>query len=171
MQLTAAAVRYGDEQAETISVTVAAPGDGGAIPDGTVTVSAGTAAICAIGLTAAGAGSCVLKATALPPGTAKLTAAYPGDASFAASASAVAPLMVTKEPTATAVALSAAKVSYGAEQHEHISVAVKPAFGGTADGARHGQVRRENNPCHHAVLGQGRLHAVRREHPRRNRRT
>ncbi|TVZ04236.1 Ig-like domain repeat protein [Trebonia kvetii] len=133
MQLSKAAVSYGDEQAETISVTVAAPGDGGATPGGTVTVSAGTAAICTIGL-AAGAGSCVLKATALPPGTAKLTAAYPGDASFAASASAVAPLTVAKEPTATAVALSAAKVSYGAEQHEHISVTVKPAFGGTPTG-------------------------------------
>jgi hypothetical protein len=134
LQLTKAAISYGDEQAETISVTVAATGDAGAIPDGTATVTAGTVTICTMALSVSGAGSCVLKATALPPGTAKLTAAYPGDASFAASASAVTPLTVAKEPTAAAVALSAAKVSYGAEQHEHISVTVKPAFGGTPTG-------------------------------------
>jgi hypothetical protein len=132
--LSKASITYGDEQAEQLSVTVAAPGNGGTPPVGTVTVSSGAAIVCTFSLSSSGTGSCALKAVALPPGTAKLTASYVGNADFASSISAAEPLAVAKEPTTTTVSLSATKVTYGVEQHERISVAVNPALGGTPTG-------------------------------------
>jgi hypothetical protein len=70
--LSKASVRYGDEQAEKISVTVATPGDGGTVPVGTVTVGSGTTIVCKFSLSSSGTGSCALEAMALPPGTAKI---------------------------------------------------------------------------------------------------
>jgi hypothetical protein len=134
LRLSKASVTYGDEQAEELSVTVAAPGSGGTIPFGTVTVVSGTAIVCTFSLSSFGTGSCALKAVGLPPGTAHLTASYAGNADFASSISTAEPLAVAKEPTTTTVSLSATKVTYGAEQRERISVAVKPAFGGTPTG-------------------------------------
>ena len=122
---------YGDEQDEQF--TVAVSGAGGT-PTGTVTVSAGATTVCTFSLSSFGTGSCVLKAVALPPGTAHLTASYAGNADFASSVSAAEPLTVAKERTTTTVSLSATKVTYGAEQRERISVAVKPAFAGTPAG-------------------------------------
>jgi hypothetical protein len=132
--LSNASITYGDEQAEKISVTVAAPGDTGTTPAGSVTVSSGTTIVCEVSLSSSGTGSCALGAVALPPGTAELTASYAGNADFASSISAAESLAVAKEPTTTSVSLSATKVTYGAEQHERISVAVKPALGGAPTG-------------------------------------
>jgi hypothetical protein len=132
--LSNASIPYGGEQAEKISVTVAAPGDTGTIPDGSVTVSSGAAIVCEFSLSSSGTGSCALGAVALPPGTAELTASYAGNADFASSVSAAESLAVAKEPTTTSVSLSATKVTYGAEQHERISVAVKPVLGGAPTG-------------------------------------
>jgi hypothetical protein len=132
--LSHASITYGDEQAERISVTVAAPGDTGTIPAGTATVSSGTTVVCEFSLSSSGTGSCALGAVALPPGTAKLTASYAGNADLGSSVSAAESLTVAKEPTTTTVSLSATKVTYGAEQHERISVAVKPAIGGIPTG-------------------------------------
>ncbi len=129
-----ASITYGDEQAEELSVTVADPGNGGTPPAGTVTVGSGTTSVCTFTLSSSGTGSCALRAAALPPGTAKLTASYAGNADFASSVSAAEPLAVAKEPTTTTVSLSAAKVTYGAEQHERVSVEVKAALGGTPTG-------------------------------------
>jgi Bacterial Ig-like domain (group 3) len=134
LELSKASITYGDEQAENISVTVATSGNGETPPVGTVTVGSGTAIVCMFSLLLAGTGSCSLKAAALPPGADKLTASYAGNADFASSISAAEPLTVAKEPTTTAVSLSATKVTYGAEQHERISVAVKPALGGIPTG-------------------------------------
>jgi len=129
-----AGITYGDEEAEKLSVTVASPGTSGNAPAGSVTVSSGNAAICAFSLTSAGTGSCALKPAALTPGNATLTATYAGDPAFGPSASAAESLSVAKEPTITTVSLSAGSVTYGAEQREHLSVAVKPAYGGTPTG-------------------------------------
>ena len=99
-----------------------------AIAVGTVTVDSGSTTVCQFSLSSVSSGSCALAAAALPPGTAQLTASYAGsaDLGFAPSVSSAEPLTVAKEPTTTAVSLSAAKVAYGAEQRERISVAVKP---------------------------------------------
>ncbi len=129
--LSRTSLTYGEEQAEKISVTVAAPG---AIPVGTVRIKSGAATICTFGLSPSGTGSCALKAAALPPGAAKLTASYAGNADFGASVSAVRSLAIAKERATTTVSLSATKLSYGAEQRERIAVAVKPAHGGTPTG-------------------------------------
>jgi hypothetical protein len=133
LELSKAVLTYGDEQVEKISVTVGTPD---VIPVGTVTVRSGGSTVCQFILSSFGDGSCALKAAALPPGAAQLTAFYSGSTAtgYAPSVSAAEPLAVAKEPTTTAVSLSAAKVTYGAEQRERISVAVKPAFGGTPTG-------------------------------------
>ena len=127
--LSATSVSYGHEQAEKISVTVAVLGGGGPNPVGTVTVLSGATKVCQLSLSSFGTGSCALGAAELPPGSAHLTASYAGNADFGSSASAAEPLAVAKEPTTTTVSLTATKVTYGAEQRERISVAVKPAFG------------------------------------------
>jgi hypothetical protein len=134
LRLSKASVTYGGEQAEKISATVAAPGDGGTIPSGTVTVGSGATIVCKFSLSSSGTGSCALKAMALSPGTAKLKASYAGNADLASSVSAAEALAIAKEPTTTTVSLSTTKVTYGAEQHERISVAAKPVIGGTSTG-------------------------------------
>ena len=128
LKLSKAAVTYGDEQAEEVSVLVGTPD---AIAVGKVTVDSGSTTVCQFSLSSLSSGSCTLAAAALPPGPAQLTASYAGstELGFAPSVSSAEPLTVAKEPTTTAVSLSAAKVTYGAEQRERISVAVKPAFG------------------------------------------
>ena len=133
LKLSAASIVYGDEQAEKISVTVSGPGPGAA-PAGIVTIKAGAAKVCSLSLSSSGTGSCALKAAALPPGTAKVTASYAGNADFGASVSAAKSLAIAKERATTTVSLSATKVSYGAEQRERISVAVRPAHGGVPAG-------------------------------------
>jgi hypothetical protein len=69
---------YGNEHGEKITAQVSSP-DGGT-PTGTVTVTAGPTTACVITLSAA-TGTCQLDATALPPGTYPLTAAYSGESS------------------------------------------------------------------------------------------
>ncbi len=125
LSLSAPSVAYGHEQAEKLTATVT--GSGGT-PTGTVKVTAGITAVCVITLTA-GTGSCAVPATRFPPGSVSLTAAYGGDGSFAASASA-AGFTVSRAASTTSLALSAAKVTYGKEQAERLAVAVAPPFGG-----------------------------------------
>jgi large repetitive protein len=131
LELSKAALTYGDEQAEKISVTVTGPG---VAPVGTVAIKAGATTVCTFSLSSSGIGSCALKSVALPPGTAKLKASYAGNADFGSSVSAARSLAIAKERTTTTVSLSAAKVSYGAEQRERISVAARPAHGATPTG-------------------------------------
>jgi Bacterial Ig-like domain (group 3) len=130
LKLSTASIVYGDEQAEKISVTVSGPG---AAPVGTVTIKAGATKVCTLSLSS-GTGSCALKAAALPPGTAKVTASYAGNADFGASVSAAKSLAIARERATTTVSLSPTKVTYGAEQRERISVAVRPAHGGVPAG-------------------------------------
>lgn len=132
--LSEASITYGDEQAEKLSVTVAVPGSSGSIPAGSITVTSGTTDVCEFTLSSAGTGSCALEAVTLLPGTAKLTATYAGDTAFGSSVSAAEAFAVAKEPTTTTISLSAAKVTYGAEQHERLSATAKPTYGGAPTG-------------------------------------
>jgi len=120
-----------------VKVAVTNPaGATGPAPAGKVTVSDGTQA-CEAGLTTGSAGSatgrCALVESA--PGSYSLTAGYPGDAAYQASATpAATQVTVTKARTMTALTLSTASVVYGHEQSEVFTVTVRPAFAGTPSG-------------------------------------
>ena len=122
VSLSATKVTYGAEQHERISVAVT-PAHGGT-PTGHVTVKAGSTTIRVITLTS-GKGTYTLAAASLAGGTAKLTASYAGDTYYAGSTSAPKNLAVARTSSKTTLGLSAAEVTYGAESHERISVAVK----------------------------------------------
>jgi hypothetical protein len=81
-----------------------------------------------------GSGSCTLPAARFPAGTAHLTASYLGSAIFAASTSPAAALTVAKANSKTTLSLSAAKVTYGHEQAEHLTVTVTAQYSGTPGG-------------------------------------
>jgi hypothetical protein len=93
LSLSAASVKYGNEQAERLSVRVAPQFTG--TPPGKVTVRAGSTVVCVITLVS-GAGSCTLTARQLAPGSYPLSASYPGSTDFTSSASAKQALVVTK---------------------------------------------------------------------------
>jgi hypothetical protein len=84
LQPSAPTMTYGDEEADTLTTTVASVAGG--TPTGMVTVTDGTVTVCQITL-ANGTGSCAVPATALPVGTDQLTATYKGDANYAAVSS------------------------------------------------------------------------------------
>jgi hypothetical protein len=130
ISLSAPTVTYGDEQAEHVSVT--ATSQSGA-PGGTVTVNSGAARVCTITLVS-GKGSCALSATKLPAGTQHLTASYGGNSDYFPSVSAAKTLTVSKAASKTALSLSAARVTYGHEQAEHLRVTVTPQYSGTPGG-------------------------------------
>jgi hypothetical protein len=97
---------------------------------GTVTVKSGTATVCTITLSPAGTGTCTLTATQFPVGTTHLTATYSGSTNFTPSTSAAKTLTVAaNRTTKTALSLSAARVTYGDEQAEHVSVTVTSLSG------------------------------------------
>jgi hypothetical protein len=128
--VTPAAVAYGAEQAARASVTVESQSG---TPVGTVTVRSGTTALCTVTLVS-GNGSCPLPATALPVGTAQLTAAYNGSAGFAPSTSAAKALTVARATSKTTLSLSVSKVTYGAEKAERMTVTVAPQYAGAPAG-------------------------------------
>ncbi len=92
LALSAPKVRYGDEKAERLSVTVA--GSGGD-PNGTVTVTAGHTTVCTIKVNK-GNGSCRVPDSKFSPGTVMVIASYRGDAGFSRSASTAKSFTVTK---------------------------------------------------------------------------
>jgi hypothetical protein len=128
--LSTAKATFGREQAERISVRVRPRTSG--TPTGQVTIKSGSTVVCAATLMD-GKATCSPRATTLRPGADRLTASYAGDSTFAAS-SGHATLTVAAEPATTLLALSAAVVRSGHEQAERLTVAVKPAFGGTPAG-------------------------------------
>ena len=130
LALSAAKVTYGKEQAERVFIAVTAASSG--TPSGTVTVKAGTAVVCGNLTLAAGLASCTLPATRLPGGTWHLTASYSG--SGWASTSAARTLTVAKAASKITLALSAAKVTYGHEQSERLTVSVTGQYGQTPAG-------------------------------------
>jgi predicted phage tail protein len=128
LMLSTTKVTYGHEQVEHLSVVVS-PEHTGPAPSGSVTISRFTKTLCTITLASA-AGSCTLPSTKLPAGTYSLVATYSGSASFEASASASSTLTVAKAASRTALELSLAKLSYGHEQAEQLSVTVSPQYPG-----------------------------------------
>jgi hypothetical protein len=126
VSLSATKVTYGAEQHERISVAVK-PALGGT-PTGQVTVKAGGTKIRVIPLTS-GKGTFTLAAGSLAGGAVKLTASYAGDTRYAGSTSVPESLAVAKASSKTTLSLSAVNLTYGAETREHLSVAVKPAYG------------------------------------------
>jgi hypothetical protein len=86
LHLSSADVTYGDEQVETLVVTVT-PEFAGSTPTGTVTVTESTTTVCVITLASA-TGSCTLSADQLAAGTYELVATYGGDENFLDSVSA-----------------------------------------------------------------------------------
>jgi hypothetical protein len=93
LALSAAKIQFGHEQAERVSVKIT-PRTGGT-PGGKVTVTAGSATLCAITL-AAGKGSCTLPARKLRPGRYHVSAVYGGSQVYARSASPVKTLTVAR---------------------------------------------------------------------------
>jgi hypothetical protein len=132
LSLSGPTVTYGNEQAEQVSVAVA-PASGTGTPTGMVKVTAGSATLCAITL-ASGTGSCTLAAAQLAAGTVSLTASYGGDSSFSASSSASSPLTVAKASSTASLTRSTAKVTYGRERDERLSVVIAAQYQGTPGG-------------------------------------
>jgi hypothetical protein len=128
LELSAAKVTYDHEDTERLSVTVS-PEFGGLSPTGTVRVKRATATLCAMNLSS-GKGSCTLSARSLKAGTHRLVATYDGSMTSRSSASPKMTLEVAKDTTRTTLELSAAKVTYGHEGTERLSVTVSPDFGG-----------------------------------------
>lgn len=128
---------YGQESTEQFSVTVTTAGT--VTPTGTVTISSGPSAVCAITLApvsaASAGGSCAPTASAFAPGSFQLTAAYSGDTANAASASIPVTLAVPKGQTTTSLSLSSPTVGYAAQQSEQLSVAVQSPDGDAPDGS------------------------------------
>jgi hypothetical protein len=131
LALSAAKIPYRHEQAEKMTVTVAQ--GYGALPEGNVSLKSKTGTLCEITLSA-GKGTCTLRATQIAAGSSQITATYPGDASLTASSSSVQKLTVTKETTKTALFESTAKMTYGHEQAERLTVSVVPEYGGIPTG-------------------------------------
>jgi hypothetical protein len=124
--LSTSRVTIGDEQAERVSVDVRS--GSGVTPSGSVTVRAGGATVCVVGLSG-GRASCTLSSTRLGAGSYRLGASYGGSADFSPSGSGTDRLNVAKATTGTGLSLSTAKVDEGSEQAEHISVSVSGEFG------------------------------------------
>jgi hypothetical protein len=129
--MSAGTAVYGKEQGERLSVAVTP--DHAGTPTGRVIVRSGSVTICQITL-AAGKGGCSLRATQLAVGAAKITVSYGGDANFVGSASRTVTLGIAKAASTTTLGLSAAKVTYGKEQAERLSVAVAPQYDGMPAG-------------------------------------
>jgi hypothetical protein len=126
-------------QRVSIGVQVAGPSttSGSPTPIGEVTVSDGTQSCPATlsGSNGTATGSCSI--TEKAAGNYLLTASYPGDDRFAPSTTAASiPLTVAKATSTTALDLSAAKLTYGDEQVEQLSVTVSPRYPGTTPAGR-----------------------------------
>ncbi len=104
-------------------------------PSGTVTVLAGTTALCTA-LPWSGTG-CTAPATALPASSSPyaITASYSGDANFTGSTSSPAQnLTVDQATTTTTLLISSPTVTYGNESSLQFTATVKPQFAGTPTG-------------------------------------
>jgi len=128
--LSARRVIYGHEQAEKVSVTVSARLG---IVTGKVAVMSDRKTACTITL-AGGKGSCTIPAANFSTGPHALTAMYGGATGFAASSSAAKHVSVVKAASRTALTLSVAKVRYGHERAEKLTVKVIPQYMGTPGG-------------------------------------
>ena len=129
LTLSTAKLTYGHEQSESFSVVASA--SFGPAPSGTVSILKSSTTLCVIKLASA-KGSCSLTSFELPARTFSVYASYTrnatlvGSTTFATKTS----LSVAKASTKTSLKLSAAKVTYGNEQLERVSVSVSPEYAG-----------------------------------------
>lgn len=114
------------------SSSAAGPGASRLPAAGTVTVKAGGKVVCVMTVKA-GKGTCTVNTAHYAPGTLKFSASYGGGAGFKPSVSS-ASLMLKRATSKTRLALSTARVSYGHEQAERLTVRVVPQFAGTPAG-------------------------------------
>jgi predicted RNA-binding protein with TRAM domain len=130
LSLSARTVTYGNEQVESFSVVVS-PNYPGPVPTGTVSIKKSTTTLCVITLSSA-KGSCRLTGPELPPRTFSVYATYAPNTSFVGSGSFKTKTLLTvaKASTKTALKLSAARVTFGDEQVERLSVSVSPQYSG-----------------------------------------
>jgi hypothetical protein len=126
LSFSAARVVYGHEQVERFSVAVA-PKYPGPIPGGTILVKKSTTTLCVVTLSS-GKGSCSLASAVLPPRLFSVYATYAPNANFVGSTSPKLTLRVTRATTRTSMKLSVARVTYGHEVRERLSVVVSPEF-------------------------------------------
>lgn len=131
LTLITTAAAYGNEASAGASVAVTAA-DGGT-PSGTVSVSAGPVIVCTATL-GAGSGDCAFGNLTLPAGSYQLTATYSGDLTYVSSVSAGDTLTVSKARSMTSVSHSRAKVRYGHESLEKLSVTVAAEYAGVPAG-------------------------------------
>lgn len=131
LRVSTAAVPYGDEGAEHLSVAVASKSVG--TPNGTVTILQGATTICTITLLS-GKGGCALPTARFAAGRHSLTASYHGATQFLSSSSGAEVVVVTEAKTTTGLALSSTSVKFGNESSLRISVRVSPQYGGMPSG-------------------------------------
>ena len=105
---------------------------GTGVASGTVTVKAGNKVVCVMTIKA-GKASCKVNTAKYAPGTLKFVASYNGGGKFKAS-SGSANLKLLRAASKTGLTLSAARVTYGHEQAERLSVRVAPQYAGTPAG-------------------------------------
>jgi hypothetical protein len=128
---TASKVTYGNEQAERFRFEVTSEAT---VTSGTVTVTSGGHTVCVSKVGATGSGSCSPAATRFPAGAVSAVATYGGAFGLAPSSSGTINLKVTRATSRTGLALSAARIGYGHEQAERLTVTVYPRYGGTPGG-------------------------------------
>ena len=129
LTLSRATLSFGHESVENLSVKVSAQSSGLA-PAGSVTIRAAGTALCLIRLSN-GKGSCNLASKQLRARGYAITATYNGSKSFERSVSSLKTLTVAMEGSKTVLNVPAAKLSYGREHVELLSVAVSPQYPGS----------------------------------------
>jgi hypothetical protein len=124
------AAAYGDEEAVHFAITAGSPAGA---PSGDAVVRAGTLTLCAVTL-AGGAGRCSPAPGALAAGSHQVVVTYEGGDGYSPSSSAVRTLSVAKAATTVTLTLSLARLTYGDEQAERVSVVVSPRYAGLPGG-------------------------------------
>jgi hypothetical protein len=132
LSLSSSSVAYGHEKSLVFTATVSPQYAG--TPGGTVTVKAGTTALCAATVSGGHATCSPRSATVLGAGAHSVTAAYSGNSAFGPSSSPAKTLTVVKAASRTVVTLSTATVAYGREKSLVITVTVSPQYAGTPTG-------------------------------------
>lgn len=135
--LSSPKLTYGSEQSERVSVTVLPSGENKNEVDGTATVKESGKTLCSITVMF-GAGSCNLSATSLNAGSNRLIATYNGDGNYgndgvasnyvSSSSTTGGSLSVLKAKSTMTLRLSSARLTYGKEQSERISVTLAPSL-------------------------------------------
>ncbi len=119
-------------QPVAVSVQVIGSGASPPTPTGEVTVSDGTHKCTATLKGSLGTADATCSIAEQAAGHYSFTASYAGDSVYAASITAApTPVTVGKASSKTTLTLSTAKVGFGHEQTEHLSVKVSPQFAGS----------------------------------------